>query len=151
MTKFLALLSASALATPAAAQAPVLHVSGWARPTVAAQKNAAAYVSIHNAGLGGDRLLSVASPAAANAAVHSTTMTGGVARMRAVGAVPIAANGRINMKSGGLHIMMTGLKSPLRPGGKLPVTLRFERAGLVRTTLPIQMSAPTEDHGPHRH
>jgi copper(I)-binding protein len=41
------------------------------------------------------------------------------------------------MKPGGLHIMLMGLKAPLRPGSRLPVTLRFEKAGLVRANLPV--------------
>jgi copper(I)-binding protein len=57
--------------------------------------------------------------------------------MRAAGAVPVAAGGMITMKPGGLHIMLTGLKAPLRPGTKLPIILRFEKAGLVRASLPV--------------
>lgn len=151
MTKFLPALSAIALAAPASAQAPALHIAGWARPTVAAQKSAAAYVSIHNGGRAADRLLSVSTPAAAAASVHATSTRGGIVRMRAAGALPIGAGSRIEMKPGGLHIMLTGLKAPLRAGQKLPLTLRFERAGLVRTALPIQMSALVENHGHHGH
>ena len=51
--------------------------------------------------------------------------------------VPVAAGGGIAMKPGGLHIMLMGLKAPLKPGTKLPVTLRFEKAGLVRASLPV--------------
>ena len=151
MNKLLLAATAALLTAPAIAQAPTLHVSGWARPSVAAQKSAAAYVSVHNAGPGADRLLSVSTPAAAGASIHATSTAGGRARMRSAGALAIAANGRIDMKPGGLHIMLTGLKAPLRAGQKLPLTLRFERAGPVRTAVPIQMSAPAEKHGHHGH
>lgn len=151
MTKLLLALSATTLATPASAQAPALHVAGWARPTVAAQKSAAAYLSIHNAGRTADRLLSVSTPAATGAAVHATSTRGGIVRMRAAGALPIGAGGRIDMKPGGLHLMLTGLKAPLRAGRTLPLTLRFERAGVVRTAVPVQMSAPAESHGHNGH
>jgi copper(I)-binding protein len=52
------------------------------------------------------------------------------------------------MKSGGLHIMLMGLKSPLKAGQQLPLTLKFQKAGVVRLSVPISMGAPD---GGHRH
>ncbi len=145
------MLAAVLIGTPAVAKAPTIRVSGWARPTVAPQKSAAVYLSLHNGGPGSDRLLAISTPVAGSASVHSTTMAGGVMRMRGVASLPIAASQRITMKPGGLHVMLTGLRAPLRAGQKLPLTLRFERAGLVRTSVPIQMTAASEDHGHHGH
>lgn len=144
--RILALVAAAALAAPAAAKAPELHVSGWARATVAAQTGSAAYLSIHNAGPGADRLLAISSPAAASASVHSTSMAGGVMRMRPAGPQIIPAGGTLAMKSGGVHVMLTGLKAPLKAGQRLPLTLRFQRAGLVRTSVPIQVQGSDAGH-----
>jgi len=119
---------------PAAARAPAMHVSGWAG---AGLGSSAAYLSIHNGGRTGDRLLAVSSPAARSVSVHHSSLQGGVMRMRAAGAVPIAAGGQLNMKPGGLHVMVMGLKAPLRPGSRLPLTLRFEKAGNVAVSLPV--------------
>lgn len=148
--RFAPLAAAAAFfALPATAQAPTFHVSGWARATIAGQRGSAAYLSIHNAGPGADRLLAVSSPAATRATLHATSTTGGVMRMRAAGAQPIAEDGMIQMKPGGLHIMLTGLRAPLKTGSRLPLTLRFQRAGLVQTSVPIQMSAPDAGHARH--
>ncbi|MCW3796763.1 copper chaperone PCu(A)C [Sphingomonas sp. BN140010] len=141
---FTALLSA-----PALAAAPAIHVTGWARPTVAGQAAGAAYLTIHNAGSGADRLVGLSSPAAAMVSVHQTSTAGGVARMRPAGPLAVAPNQTMTMGAGGLHVMLMGLKAPLRPGARLPLTLRFERAGLVRTNLLIQMSAPDAGHAHH--
>lgn len=146
--RLLTFTAAALLAAPALAQAPVLHVSGWARATVPAQTGSAAYLSIHNAGPGADRLLSVSTPAARSASLHSTSMAGGVMRMRPAGAQDIGQGQMLQMKSGGLHVMLTGLKAPLRAGQRLPLVLRFQRAGLVRASVPIQLQA--SDAG-HRH
>ena len=144
------LLTVSALLTmPAVAAAPALHVSGWARPTVPGQTAGAAYLTIHNAGPAADRLIGVASSVAASASVHQTSNVGGVSRMRAADRLAVAPGKALVMAPGGLHVMLMGLKSPLRPGTRLPLTLRFERAGLVRTTVPIQMSAPDAGHVHH--
>ncbi|NJC06727.1 hypothetical protein GGQ97_002520 [Sphingomonas kaistensis] len=132
--KSLSLLAAAvAVAAPASAQAPALHVSGWARAGVS---SSAAYVSVHNGGAA-DRLLGASSPAAGQVSIHDSQNSGGVMRMRAAGAVPVAAGGSIAMKPSGLHIMLSGLKTPLKPGARLPIVLRFEKAGLVRASLPI--------------
>lgn len=134
-------LAGLALAAPAAAQPATLHIEGWARATVPAQKASAAYLLIHNRGTRPDRLLSASTPAAAQTSLHSTSTRGGVARMRAVGPIPIPAGQRVEMKPGGLHVMLIGLRAPLRAGQKLPLTLRFERAGVVRTTVSVRSSS----------
>lgn len=145
-----AFLAAAALATaPAVAKAPVLHVSGWVRPTVAGQSGSAGYLDIHNAGPGGDRLLAVSTPGASRVSLHSTSMSGGVMRMRAAGPQLIRQGAQLRMKAGGLHLMLTGLKAPLKAGGRLPMTLKFQRAGLVRASIPIQMSAADDGHSHH--
>jgi copper(I)-binding protein len=122
------------LTVPAAAKAPALHVDGWAR---AGASSSAAYVSVHNGGRSADRLIGASSPAAGSVSIHDSRNVGGVMRMRAAGALPVAAGGKIAMKPGGLHVMLIGLKAPLRPGTRLPIVLRFEKAGLVRASLPV--------------
>ena len=144
--RILPLFAAATLAAPAVAKAPALHVTGWARATVPAQTGSAVYLSIHNGGPGADRLLAISTPGAAKASIHMTSMRGGVMRMRPAGEQTIPAGGTLRMKPGGLHVMLTGLKAPLRAGQRLPLTLRFQRAGLVRTTVPIQVQESNAGH-----
>jgi periplasmic copper chaperone A len=140
------MVAAAALAAPAAAKAPALHVSGWARATVPAQSGSAAYLSIHNAGPDADRLLSISTPAAASASIHSTSLAGGVMRMRTAGPQVIPPGGTLQMKPGGVHVMLMGLKAPLKAGQRLPLTLRFQRAGLVEGSIPIQVQGSNAGH-----
>ena len=59
-------------------------------------------------------------------------MDGGVIRMRPVaGGVEVPADGRLQMKPGGYHVMFLGLAHPLEEGTTMEGTLRFERAGTV--------------------
>jgi copper(I)-binding protein len=44
----------------------------------------------------------------------------------------VPAKGKTELKPGGYHIMLLGLKQDLKPGEKVPVTLKFERGGEVR-------------------
>jgi copper(I)-binding protein len=147
--RFLPLFALPLLAATAApAQGPAVHVSGWARATVPGQTASAAYLTIHNAERTGNRLVAVITPAAAKASIHITTTADGVVRMRPAGAVPVGPSQLVEMKPGGLHVMLTGLKTPLRVGQQLPLTLRFARGGIVRTSVPIRLQA--SDAG-HRH
>lgn len=132
------LLAAALIAAPAVAKAPAMHVSGWVRATVPGQSASAAYLTIHNGTGRADRLLSVQSSLSPSVSVHSTSMAGGVMRMRPAGPLTLAPNGMIVMKPGGLHVMLMKLKGPLVAGQRVPLTLRFERAGAVRVEVPVQ-------------
>ncbi|GAA4019649.1 hypothetical protein GCM10022280_19490 [Sphingomonas swuensis] len=142
-------LAALALAAPAAAKAPAMHVTGFAQAGLA---NAAAYVTVHNGGPAADRLVGVTTPAAQSASIHNSVLAGGITRMRPAGAQPISAGGQIAMRPGGLHVMLMGLKAPLRPGTRLPLTLRFARAGSVQVSLPVLApGASPAGQGHHGH
>ena len=128
---------------------PRLEVSGYARPTVAGQSGSAAYLLIRNAGGGADRLLSASSPAVQSISVHESRTQGGVARMRGAEPLTIEGGATLTMAPGGLHLMLMGLRSPLRPGEQLPLTLSFERSGPLQTAIPIQMDAPDGHRSDH--
>jgi copper(I)-binding protein len=122
---FAALLLASC--KPAIAP-PAVSVDGvWARATVPGQSGSAAYFTIRNAG-GEDKLLTVSSPGA-DASLHSTSMDNGVMRMRPIEALDIPANGTVELKPGGTHVMLMGLKQPLQAGSALELDLKFEKSG----------------------
>jgi len=88
-----------------------------------------------------DRLVSATSPAAASIEIHAIRVKGPVLEMRKLdaGLVIPPANEQV-LKPRGYHLLMTGLSSPLAAGGKLPVTLVFEKAGSV--TLDFAAEAP---------
>ena len=44
----------------------------------------------------------------------------------------------VKLAPGGYHLMLFDLKSPLKQGDKLPVTLEFEKAGKVKLSLDIE-------------
>jgi copper(I)-binding protein len=93
--------------------------------------SSAAYLTIVNGADRPDRLLSVDCACAASASVHRTETKGGITSMDAAGPVVIPAHGRVSFAPGGLHIMLMGLKAPLKAGETQRMTLRFEHAGAV--------------------
>ena len=44
----------------------------------------------------------------------------------------------VKLAPGGYHLMLLDLKSPLKQGDKVPVTLEFEKAGKVKLSLDVQ-------------
>ena len=119
---------------------PELQISdAWARETVAGQPATAAYLTIANNGSGADRLVAVDAPAPATATVHESSNAGGVTRMRPIGAgLDVPARTTVRLTPGGTHVMITGLTSPLEPGDRLTLTLRFERSGERAVEIPVR-------------
>lgn len=151
------------LLSPAGAhdyEAGTLHIAHpWARATVPGQPAGGAYLELENRG-GADRLLSARSPASARVELHSMTMEGEVMRMRELEAVPLPAGATVKFQPGGLHLMLMGLKAPLKQGERVPLTLRFEKAGEVTVELSVESpgsmggrkpEAPAPDHAHHHH
>jgi len=93
--------------------------------------NGAIYVTVANTGAQADSLLSASSDAAQTVELHETKNDAGVMKMRPVAKIDVPAGGKIEMKPGGYHVMLLGLKRDLKKGDKVPVTLKFERGGEV--------------------
>jgi copper(I)-binding protein len=103
-----------------------------ASATVGRSGTSAAYVTVRNDGAEPDRLLAARSPLAERTALHMSLVEGGVMRMRPVDVLDIPPGETVAMAPGGaLHLMLEGLRQPLREGESAPLTLRFERAGEV--------------------
>ena len=94
-----------------------------------------------------DRLLGGSTPVAERFELHTMAMQGDVMQMRQLDKVDLPAGQKVELKPGGLHVMFIGLKQPLTVGSKVPVTLRFERAGEVKIEMAVMSRpAPTPEH-----
>jgi periplasmic copper chaperone A len=81
-------------------------------------------------------------------------MEDGVMKMRALDGIDIAPGATIELKPGGMHLMIMGLKQPLKAGESFPATLRFEKAGPTPVTFNVlgmgaSPSEPEMDHSKH--
>lgn len=126
----------------------------WARETAVGQAVGGGFLTIANSGSREDRLLSATTPVATEVQLHTMAMDGGVMRMRQVtDGIVVPAKGSVELKPGGYHIMFMGLKRQLRKGGRVPVTLHFQRAGNVTVQFavrPVGAMEPMEgSHGDH--
>jgi copper(I)-binding protein len=140
------LLFAIFAATPAVAQIQIEN--GWARATAPGAKIAAGYMTIRNAAATPDKLVAASSPAAERVETHVTVKDGDIFRMREVLGYEIPARGSFELKPGGAHLMLVNIKAPFKEGDKIPLTLRFERAGEVKIELQV---GRLTDAGKHAH
>lgn len=125
------------LAAPAFAQAPPVAVTGaWSRATPPGAEVGAVYLTLDSPA--GDRLVSASSSAAARAQVHEMTMDGTVMRMRELsGGLPLPAHQVVTLSPGGMHIMLVGLKAPLKQGGTVALHLVFQSAPPLDLVVPV--------------
>ena len=132
-----ATLVVAATAVAATAAAPKVS-SVWARPSTTA--NGAVYLTITGAGTA-DKLIAVAVPmsVAEMTHLHKTAMDGGgMMTMTPVKSIAVPASGTVKLKPGGYHVMLMGLKKPLKVGTSFPVTLTFAKAGKVKVAAQVR-------------
>lgn len=123
---------------PGASASDLMVMKAFARASATpTAETGAAYVSLMNHGKEGDSLVSVSTPAAAMAHLHKSEMVNGVMKMEPVDALELPGQGVLEMKPGGYHIMLMGLKQPLKKGDEIDITLHFQRAGDVSVKVPV--------------
>jgi len=124
----------------------------WTRATPTGAPNAGAFLTIRNTGTAADRLLAAELEGGKRTEVHETAAVDGVMRMRQVSEIVIAPGATVELKPGGLHIMIMGLDKPVEPGAIVKGTLVFEKAGRVAVEFPaapVGSQAPPSGHGHH--
>jgi copper(I)-binding protein len=57
--------------------------------------------------------------------------------MAMVPSLEIPAGGKVVLAPGGLHLMVMGLKAPIKAGEQVQMVLTFERAGAVKTAFTV--------------
>lgn len=148
-------LSAALAATSASAQhamaGDLVIADAWTRATAPTARNGGAFMTITNKGSQPDRLVAASTPASERTELHTHRMDNGMMMMRPVeGGIDVPANGAAELKPGGLHVMMLGLKQPLVEGETIPVTLTFAHAGSVTVDVPVGKAGaagPMPGHG----
>jgi periplasmic copper chaperone A len=111
----------------------------WSRATPGGAKIGGGYLTIENKGSAPDRLIGGSADIAGNVQVHEMAMNNGVMTMRPLDkGLAIEPGKTVKLAPGGYHLMLMDLKSPLKQGDKLPVTLEFEKAGKVKLTFDVQ-------------
>jgi copper(I)-binding protein len=110
----------------------------WARTSPTAAGFAGGYFTVTNKAEEADRLIAAESAAAVKIEIHGIKVVGSGITMKplekGLGLPPDTA---ITLKPRGYHLWIE-LKAPLAQGQKVPVTLRFEKAGTRSIELTVE-------------
>lgn len=100
--------------------------------------NGAVYVKVSNHGPSPDAIVSATSDAAETVELHEVVNDAGVMRMRPVPRIEVPAGATVELKPGGYHIMLLGLRGDLKPGATVKVTVALEKAGPMTVEAPVR-------------
>lgn len=130
----------AAAAAIAAARDAITISGAWTRATPGNATNAAVYLRIANTGDEPERLIGVRAEMSDDIMFHN-------ANMQAIDSMEVPAGGSLVFEPNGNHIMLTGLRAPLREGDSFLVQLEFEKGGSQTTAVQVQsataMGPPT--------
>jgi len=114
----------------------------WVRAVPPSASVTAAYMVLQNDSDAPASLESVETGAASSAELHRMSRDQGMMTMAQVPNVPIPARGRTALEPTGYHLMLIGLKKPLRAGDRVKLTLHFRGKKKIAVVATVQESAP---------
>lgn len=127
------------VAGSAVANGAIEITNAWSRATPPGLDRGAGYLDIHNHGDTPVQLTGAATSAAGKVAIHRSREIDGQMRMEAVeGGIRIPPGESATLAPMGYHLMLMGLKGPLRAGDRIPLTLKFSDREDVSTSLEVR-------------
>jgi copper(I)-binding protein len=122
-------------------EAPMRVEQARCEPTFAGAKIGSCALVIRNRGRKADRLVAIATAAAARVEIHSMSVADGIMQMRRLAqGVEIAAGATVDFRERGYHLMLLDLKAPLTAGATIDSTLIFERADAQHVAFRVEES-----------
>ncbi len=110
----------------------------WVRAVPPTSKMSAAYMMLHNNTADDDHLVSAESDAAQTVELHNVRKKEDMMEMYQVKSIGIPAGASQALKPGAYHIMLIGLKKPLKAGDEVELTLNFMHAGAITIKAPVK-------------
>lgn len=124
--------------------------SAWSRATTPGQNTGMADVTVTSKQAA--TLVGAVSAASTSVELHSMTHEGGMMKMREVKAIELPAGKSVNLGENGFHLMLIGLKSPLKAGETIPLTLSIQTAkGLSKIETKAEVKPLAEATGGMKH
>ncbi|SNZ08650.1 hypothetical protein SAMN06265182_1373 [Persephonella hydrogeniphila] len=111
----------------------------WVRAVPPTAKNSALFMVIENNSDKTEVLKSVKTDISKMVMIHKTVKQGDIMKMVHVHELQIPPHSKVELKPGGLHIMLMGLKRPLKVGEILEFKLVFKNAGEITVEAPVKM------------
>ncbi|GAA2650828.1 copper chaperone PCu(A)C [Streptomyces vastus] len=131
----LLLMAAPAVAgCSSASSGPELKVASAYMPQPVSDDLAGGYLVVTNTGDTADELTSVTSGLAEDITLHESAGE----TMRQVDSFTVPANGRLELKRGGSHLMFTGLARKPAQGERVSIELHFAKSDPLTADVPVE-------------
>jgi hypothetical protein len=104
------------------------------------------FLTIQNGSKDADKLVSASTPVAKVAELHTHADMNGVMTMRKVESIALNGGQMVELKPGGLHIMLFSMQKQLQEGDEFPMTLTFEKSAPVTVTVTVAGVASMSGH-----
>lgn len=132
-------MSVALAAAPAAAQTgAVTAADAWVREAPAGRPTTGVFVTVKNAGNAARSIVSGEASVGDTLELHEMVRENGMMRMSPVKAIAVPAGGQVELKPGGLHLMLFGLKKALVPGDTVQVELTLDDGSRVKMAAPVR-------------
>ena len=125
----------------------------WGRFSAPGMSMSGVFMDVSNQSKQADVLVGGSTAVAEKVELHNHINDNGVMRMREVpGGIAVAAGETVKLQPGGLHVMLMGLKKPLKVGDTFALTLKFKQAKPQTVTVTVQTGADKMPAAmPHQH
>ena len=111
------------------AETGVVITDAWVREVPTGATVSAAYLTIENKGDMADKLMAISSDAAENVEIHMSSVDeNGVAKMEMIKILELPSGEKVELKPGGKHFMLIGLKEPLVGKESITLILDFDKS-----------------------
>ncbi|AMW06441.1 hypothetical protein GEMMAAP_00745 [Gemmatimonas phototrophica] len=98
----------------------------WVREAPAGRAVTGMFLTVQNAGATTRTIVSGKASVGDTLELHEMKRDGGMMQMSPVKSIAVPANGQVELRPGGLHLMLFGLKKPLVPGDTVRVELTLD-------------------------
>ena len=110
----------------------------WSPEAPPVVKVMAGYMKIHNLSNKNIKIQSAKSSLFNKVEIHLTQMKNGMMNMAKQENLNIEAKSHVELKPGGLHMMLMGKLKPISKGSVIPVTLTFDNGEIINVNLKVK-------------
>lgn len=101
-------------------------------------KTTGAFMTLMNHGEKDLELVKAESDVANKVELHNHIKVDGMMKMREVESIAVKKHGMVELKPGSYHVMLIGLKKPLKEGQVVKITLHFSDKSTLEVKAPVK-------------
>jgi len=117
----------------------------WVREPAGDRNVTAAFAIVENGGAVQRAIVGATADGAEKAELHEMKMVESMMQMRPVQRIDVPAHGKVELKPGGLHVMLFGLQKTPRAGDTIRLTLKFDDGASVSTVAQVRKGDGMKD------